>query len=178
MSEICCTRLAENTGRKNYAKNRYLRTIAQLCLAISSQLSHIRTIGKSSNSNICSTCPHNTVNFGPLKAEIDWRFWAHPSKFQRVSRLCFITAPMSLNGGQPNFVRCLAVSWAGTLHFWALLSPNRILPGAKFTLLGRLAFSYIGSVTARHSSSRRQLNFAAWDKEGNCGTFDPRLRHL
>jgi len=29
-----CTRLAENTGRKNYAKNRHLRTIAQLCPAI------------------------------------------------------------------------------------------------------------------------------------------------
>jgi len=45
MSEICCTRLAENTGRKNYAKNRHLRTIAQLCRAISSQLRHMSTIG-------------------------------------------------------------------------------------------------------------------------------------
>jgi len=27
-------RLAENTGRKNYAKNRHLRTIAQLCHAV------------------------------------------------------------------------------------------------------------------------------------------------
>jgi len=33
-SEICCLRLAENTGRKNYAKNRHLLTIAQLCRAI------------------------------------------------------------------------------------------------------------------------------------------------
>jgi len=29
MSEIICTRLAENTGRKNAAKNRHLGTIAQ-----------------------------------------------------------------------------------------------------------------------------------------------------
>jgi len=29
---MCCTRLAENTGRKNYAKNRYLRTIGQLLI--------------------------------------------------------------------------------------------------------------------------------------------------
>jgi len=37
-----------------------------------------------------------------------------------VSRLGFLTAPMSLNRGQPNFARCLAVSWARTLyiHFW------------------------------------------------------------
>jgi len=39
----------------------------------------------------------------------------HPSKFQRVSRLGFVTAATSLNGGQPNFAQCLAVSWAGTL---------------------------------------------------------------
>jgi len=29
----------------------------------------------------------------------------HPSKFQRVSRLGFITVPTSLNGGQPNFLQ-------------------------------------------------------------------------
>ena len=27
-SEMCCTRIAGNTGRKNYARNRHLRTIA------------------------------------------------------------------------------------------------------------------------------------------------------
>ena len=43
---MCCTRLAGNTGRKNDAKNRHLRTIAPLCRAISSQLRHISTIGK------------------------------------------------------------------------------------------------------------------------------------
>jgi len=40
----------------------------------------------------------------------------HPSKFQWVSRLAFITAATSLTGGQPNFAQCLAVSWAGTLY--------------------------------------------------------------
>jgi len=34
-SETCCTRLAENTGRKKVTKNRHLGTIAQLCRAIS-----------------------------------------------------------------------------------------------------------------------------------------------
>jgi len=38
--------------------------------------------------------------------------FGHPSKFQPVSRLGFVTAPMSLNGGQQNFAGCLAVSWA------------------------------------------------------------------
>jgi len=41
----------------------------------------------------------------------------HPNKFQRVSRVGFVTSPMSLNGRQPNFAWCLAVSWAGTLIF-------------------------------------------------------------
>jgi len=45
-SEMCCTRLARNKGRKNDAKNRLLGTIAQLCRAVSSQLRHISTIGK------------------------------------------------------------------------------------------------------------------------------------
>jgi len=45
-SETCCAWLAENTGCKKVAKNRHLGTIAQLCRAISSQLIHVSTIGK------------------------------------------------------------------------------------------------------------------------------------
>jgi len=41
-SEICCMRLAGNTGRKNDAKNRHMGTIVQLCRAESSQLKHSR----------------------------------------------------------------------------------------------------------------------------------------
>jgi len=51
------------------------------------------------------------------------------------------------------------------------LAPSGILPAAKFILPPSLAFSYIGSVTARHSSSGRQPNFVAWYKEWNCGIF-------
>ena len=40
----------------------------------------------------------------------------HPSKFQRVSRLRFVTAVTSLTGGQPYFARCLAVPWTATLY--------------------------------------------------------------
>jgi len=95
------------------------------------------------------------------------------SKFQRVSRLAFVTAATSLTGRQPNFARCLAVSWAGTLlyTFLGALALDRILSGAKCTLRPSLAFAYIGSVIARHSSSGRQPNFAASYKERNYGTF-------
>ena len=165
-----CTLLAENTRRKKSPKIRRLRTIVRLCRASSSQVRHASTIGRNFlNSNISSRCPHNMANFGLLTAEIGL---GHPSKFQRVSRLGFVTAATSLTGGQPNFARSLAVFWAGILyiHFWGLLPPDGILLRAKFTLRLCLAFSYIG-VTARHSSSRPQPNFAAWYKEWNYGAF-------
>ena len=92
-----------------------------------------------------STCPHNMVNFGPLAAEIGRVVWGTRLKFQRVSRLGSITAATSLNGSQPYFARCLAVSCAATLykHFWWLLPRNGILPAAKFSLRPpSLALSY------------------------------------
>ena len=67
---MCCTWLAGNTGRKNDAKNRHLRTIAQLCRAISSQLRHVSTIEKKLVKQHPHTCHYNMVNFGPLAAEI------------------------------------------------------------------------------------------------------------
>ena len=67
-SETYCMRLAENTGRKISPKIRHLRTIAQLCRTMSSQLRHVSTIGKKLlNSNISPTCPHNMVTFGPTE---------------------------------------------------------------------------------------------------------------
>jgi len=96
---MCCTRLAENTGRKN----RHLGTIAQLCPAISSQLRHVSTIGKKVlNSNIFSTSSHNIANFGPLSY---WRLrsvgeFGEPQQISTgfASWLCY--SPTSLNGGQ------------------------------------------------------------------------------
>jgi len=55
--------------------------------------------------------------------------------------------------------------------FGRLLHWYTILPDAKFTLCPSHVFAYIGSVTAWHSSSRRQPNFAASYKEWNHGTF-------
>ena len=80
-SETCCTRLAENAGRKKSPKICHLGIIAQLCRAMSSQLRHASTIGKKLlNSNISSACPHNMVNFGPA-AEIVSLVWCTPANF-------------------------------------------------------------------------------------------------
>jgi len=82
-SEMCCKRLAGNTGRKNDAKNRHLSIIAQLCWAISSQLRHVSTMGKNLlGSNISSICPYNMVNFSRLTAEICWRVWGTAANFK------------------------------------------------------------------------------------------------
>ena len=49
----------------------------------------------------------------------------HPGIFQWVSRLCFVAAPTSLNVHQPNFARCLAVSWV--LHYIYILGGSCLL---------------------------------------------------
>jgi len=81
-SETCCTQLAEIAGPKKSPKISHLRTIAQLCWAVSSQLKHISTTGKSLlNSNISSTCPHSMANVGPLMAEIGLPVWVTTAHF-------------------------------------------------------------------------------------------------
>ena len=71
-SEMCCTRLAENAGPKKLPKIPRLRTIAQLCRTIPSQLRHVATIGKELvKQQYLLHMSHNMVNFGPLAAEID-----------------------------------------------------------------------------------------------------------
>ena len=105
--ETCCTRLAENTGRKKVAKNRHLSTIAQLCRAISSQLRHVSTIRKNLlSSNISSTCPHNMVNLRPTSGWDRLTSLGYPCKFQLVLRLGSVTA------------RHLVVGVSETLRRW------------------------------------------------------------
>jgi len=97
------------------AKICHLHTIAQLYRVISLQLTHVSTVGKKMSSQYGELRPANGQEWlASLR---------RPCKFQWVSHLCFVTALTSLNGGQPNFARCLAISWAGTLHilFWGLL---------------------------------------------------------
>ena len=128
----------------------HLRTMAQLCRAISSQLRHVSTMGKMLNSNTSITCPQNMVNFGPLTADIGWRVWGTPENFNGFGVLASLLH------------RRRSTEVNQTLHTMFV---------AKLTLHPNLAFPSIGSVTARHSSSGRQRNFAAWYKEWNYGTF-------
>jgi len=106
------------------------------------------------NSNISSTCHYNIANFGPLTAEIGWGVWVTPEEFYGFRVLASLLQRRLSPEFNQTLHDVLAVSRAGTLyiHFRGLLPPDGILPGAKFTLHPSFAFSYIGSVTARHSS--------------------------
>jgi len=64
-----------------------------------------------------------------------------------------------------------SLGWCTIYTFSAALAPDGLLPGAKFTLRPSLAFSYVASVTAQHSSSGGQPNLVAWYKEWNYGTL-------
>ena len=86
----------------------------------------------------------------------------HPSKFQRVSllhRRLSTEVNQTLHHVWPS---------PGLVHYTYTTGGScpvtEFLTGAKFTLRPNLAFSYIGSVTARHSSSGRQPNFAAFNR--------------
>jgi len=103
--------------QKNTQKNRDLRTITPFCRASSSQLRHVSTIEKKLVKR--QYILHMSSQYGKLRHTNSWDRLVslrHPSKFQLVSHLGFITAATSLNGRQPNFALCLAGSWAGTLY--------------------------------------------------------------
>jgi len=110
---------------------------------------------------------HTFSQYGVLRPTNCWyRFGGlrHPANFNEFRVLASLLQQCR---SQPNFARCLSVSWAGTLvhyiyTFLGLLLPQGILPGTKFTLRPNLAFSYIGSVIVRHSSRERQSNFEAY----------------
>jgi len=168
---MCCTRLARNAGHKKIAKNSPSGHYRTICRAIFSQLRHILTIEKTClNSNISLTCIHNMVIFGPLTAEIRWRVWGTPANFNRfrVSLLGFVTAATS-----PNAANQICTTFGRLLGWYTMyiFSGGSCLVTEFCHVRPSLAFSYIGSVTARYSSSGRQRKFAASYKEWNYGTF-------
>ena len=90
VSETCCTRLTQNTGRKKNSPSRH----HCIYLAISSQLRHVSTIRKKLVKQQYlphnPTCPYSMVNFGPLAAEIGLPVWgtlAHFNGFRVLAAL-------------------------------------------------------------------------------------------
>ena len=110
--------------------------------------------------------PPNMVNFGPSASEIGSLVCGTPENFNGFRVLAsLLQRRRSTEANQtlhdvlpsPGLVHCIYIFfWGG-----ALLPRYGILTGVQFTLRPSLALSYIGSITARHSSSGRQPNFAA-----------------
>jgi len=177
---MCCTRIAEIQD----AKIRHLRTIAQFCRAISSQLRHLSTIGKISYTVIRQYLLHISSQYGEVWPTSGWDRVAglgHPNLFQRVSRLGFVIIFTNFTQRRSTKFCNDVLPSAGTgtlyMHFPGLLPHNGFLPGAKFTFRPRLAFFYIGNVIARLLTMNSTIDDD--DDEGNmcwntCRTVDKR----
>jgi len=133
-SKMFPTWLAENTGCKNYAKNchsAHHRTTLLGYIFVTKACINNRK--KTLNGRMSSTCPHHMANIGPLTAEIGWWVWGTPANFNGfLSWLRYCTDVAQWRPA--TLCTMFGISWAGTrsIHFWALLSPNGILPGATF----------------------------------------------
>ena len=147
LKRAACGSLEIQDAKKS-PKIRHLRTIAQLCRALSSQLRHISTVEKKLlNSNISPRCSHNMVNIiSLLAAEICWRVWA-PCKFQRVSRLGSVTPRQSSSGCQPiNFAalnRRRHLYSAGRPSRWALAHISSSIWFSVISSYRRLLFTFL-----------------------------------
>ena len=98
-SEMCCTQLAVNTGRKKLPKIRHLDTIGRLCRTISSQLRHVSTIEKKLVKQ--QYVSHMSLQHGNLRPISGWDLFVrlgHPRKFQLVLYLGSITGRHSSVG--------------------------------------------------------------------------------
>ena len=75
---MCCTRLAENTGRKKSPFCHHRTTLSGCIFAAEEYIDNRKNL---LNIDTSPTCPHNMVNFGLLTAEICWRVWGTPANF-------------------------------------------------------------------------------------------------
>jgi len=157
-SEICCTRLVENTGRKNRQNSpsaHHRTTLSDYIFAVKA---HIENRKKLLNSNISSTCSHNMVNLCPLTFETGFNEFRVLASLLHRRRLTEVNQTLHDIWPSPGLVLYVYISGGSC--------PLTEFCQVQYSLRPSLAFSYyIGSVTARHSSSGLQPNFAASYKE-------------
>jgi len=77
-SEMCGTRLAENTGRKKSPSGHHRTTLSGHIFATKARIDNRK---KNLSINTSSTCPDNMVNFGPRTAAIGSGVWGTPTNF-------------------------------------------------------------------------------------------------
>jgi len=91
------------------------------------------------------------ANFGPLEAEIGLGVWSTLSNFNGFH----VLASLLQRRRSPEANQTLHVSWAVIIyiHFRGLFPLTEFCHVQNSLCVPSLAFSYIGSVTVRHSSS-------------------------
>ena len=157
-----------NTGRKKSPKIPHLGIIAQHRRAISQQLRHISQIEKELVKQ--QYLPHMSSQYGELRSTSGWdRFVSLIGAPQQISNFNGIRVLASLlqRRRSAEADQTLHDVWPspGLVHyihiFGGFCPVTEFWGDTKFTLRPSLALTYIGSVTARHSNSGRQPNFAA-----------------
>ena len=103
---MCCTRLAEKTGRKKSPKIAIWPLSHNLSGYIFATEARIDNRKNLLSSNMSSTCLHNMVNFDPLAAEICLPVWGTPANFDGFRVLAAL-----LHG-------CQIVNVSQTLRHW------------------------------------------------------------
>ena len=119
------------------------------------------------NSNICSICPHNTANFGPLTAEMVSLVWGTPANLNGfrilpslLRRRRSAEAKQTLHDVWP---------YPGLVHYIYIFEGScplaELCPTSSFCVL----LYWQRYCAALHQ--RAWPGFAAWYKEWNYGTF-------
>jgi len=152
-----CTRIAKYTGRKNYAKNRHLRTIAQLRRAVSSLLRHASTVRK--------TCKQQYLG---------WWVWGTPANFSGFHVLAVLLHQcrwMEVN-------QTLHDVWLspGLVHYVHIFGGSCCLMEfcqVHNSLCVQVLRSPILAALLHGTRSGHEPYFVAWYKEWSYGTYAP-----
>ena len=110
------------------------------------------------------------MNFGTLTAEIGSGVWGI-LPLQQISTgfVTWLRYYSDVAHRRPTKLCTMfgqLLGWYTIYTLSGVLAPGGILSGAKFTLRASLAFSYIGSVTARHFSSGPQKTLRRGTRNG------------
>jgi len=174
-------------------KNRHLRTIAQLCRAISSQLRHVSTIGQKLVKQ--QYLPHMSLQYGelwPLAAEIVSLVWGTPANFNgfRVLAALLHSQTAALNRGHQLYSARRPSRWAlahiSSIHVDVFVTSTVTISGARccfdhwFSLCPCSTPTYVDTSVTIHDddikNSDRCVHVRRNDNKNTSDTID--FRHI
>jgi len=150
-----------HAARWKYRTQKFaLYALSHNFIGLSLQLRHVSAIGKKLVKQ--QYLLHMSSEHGELRLTNGWQFAApHQISMGFLSWLRYCTDVAQWRSTKLCSMFGRLLGWCTIYTFSGAFAYNKILPGAKFTLRPNLAFSYISSITARHSSSACQPNFVA-----------------